>query len=151
MTSKPIIIVTGSVKSIFFEVFFKSLKEKYQNPLILICNKKNLFQQMKRFGFKRKIKLLDLKNLKKSNLDNNSINIININLKRSTNKKKDTQFENEYIKLSFDIAFRLIKKGFANKLLNGPINKKTFLNKKFLGITEYISDSFKQKNRMNFQ
>ena len=35
-------------------------------------------------------------------------------------------------------------KGFTNKLINGPINKKNFLNKKFLGITEYISYKFKR-------
>ncbi len=145
MTTKPIIIITGSVKSIFFEVFFKSLKMKYQSPLILICNKKNLIQQMKKFRFKKKIELLDLKNLRNSDLKKNSINLINIDLKKSINKKKNIRFENEYIKQSFDVAFKLIKKGIAYKLMNGPINKKTFLNKKFLGITEYISNSFKQK------
>ena len=31
---------------------------------------------------------------------------------------------------SFSIAVRLIKKGFANKFINGPISKKTFLGKK---------------------
>ncbi len=145
MTTKPIIIVTGSIKSIFFEIFFKSLKKKYQSPLILICNKKNLIQQMKKFKFKRNINLLNINNLRNSDLNKSTINLIDINLKSSINNKKNTQFENEYIKQSFDIAFKLIKKGFSYKLLNGPINKKTFLNKKFLGITEYISNNFKQK------
>ena len=30
-------------------------------------------------------------------------------------------------------------------MINGPINKKNFLNKKFYGITEYISNKFKEK------
>ncbi len=50
-----------------------------------------------------------------------------------------------YLKISFDIAFKLIRDGLTNKLLNGPINKKD-LNKKFLGITEYISNNFSKKN-----
>ena len=37
------------------------------------------------------------------------------------------------------MALKLIKNKFSGKLINGPINKKSFLNKKFLGITEYIS------------
>ena len=44
MNSKsPIIIVPGDPNSIFFEIFFKSIKTiKFTSPLILICNKKIL-------------------------------------------------------------------------------------------------------------
>jgi len=38
-----------------------------------------------------------------------------------------------------------LKKNITQKFLNGPINKKNFLNKKYLGITEYISNYFNQK------
>ena len=56
---------------------------------------------------------------------------------------------NLYIKNSFDIAFNILKKNLSNKLINGPINKSTFLDKKFLGITEYIANKFKiKKNAM---
>ena len=44
------------------------------------------------------------------------------------------------------MALDLIKNKFTNKLINGPISKKTFLNKKKLGITEYLSDKFFVKN-----
>ena len=50
------------------------------------------------------------------------------------------------IKKSFNVAFKLIKNKFSKKLINGPINKGSFLNKKFLGITEYVSEKFKKKN-----
>ena len=68
--------------------------------------------------------------------------ILKINLKKkiSNNSKK-------YIEKSFRIAFDLIKKGISNKLINGPISKKNFLNKKYLGMTEYISKQFKVKNQ----
>ena len=46
----------------------------------------------------------------------------------------------------FDIAFKILKSGYTNKFINGPINKKKFLNKNFLGITEFISSKFKIKN-----
>ena len=32
-----------------------------------------------------------------------------------------------------------MKSQITNKLINGPISKNSFLNKKFLGITEYLS------------
>ncbi len=36
----------------------------------------------------------------------------------------------------------LLKKKITNKLINGPISKKFFLEKKYLGITEYYSRTF---------
>ena len=43
---KPILIVSGDPKSIFLEIFFKTLKKKkIKNPIILIVNKKILIKQ----------------------------------------------------------------------------------------------------------
>ena len=40
---KPIIIIAGDPKSVFLEIYFKSLKKnKFKNPLILIINEKVL-------------------------------------------------------------------------------------------------------------
>jgi len=136
--SKPILIVSGESKSIFFEIFFKSLKfKKFKSPIILISSHKLLRQQIKKFKFRKKIKLIDLKDVNNIKLNNDVINLINV---KYNNLKK-----NEYIENSFEIAFNLIKKGITNKLINGPINKKSFLKKKFLGITEFISQKFKKK------
>jgi 4-hydroxy-L-threonine phosphate dehydrogenase PdxA len=135
MKSKPIIIVAGEPNSIFFEIFFKSIRlKKYKSPLILICCVNRLKQQMKELNFKKSLRLIELNNLKKINLDNKKINIINVNLKLSKT----------YIKKCFDIAFKLIRDDFTNKLLNGPINKKKFLDKKYLGVTEYVAKRFGQ-------
>ena len=47
MNSSPILIVPGEKKSIFFEIFFKSLKSKFfTSPLILICDKKILNKEI---------------------------------------------------------------------------------------------------------
>ena len=35
--------------------------------------------------------------------------------------------------------------GFTNKMINGPISKKNFLNKKYLGITEYLAKKSNSK------
>jgi len=138
MKIKPIIIVAGEPNSIFLEIFFKSLKfKKYKSPLILICCKKNLTTQMKKLNFKRNFRLLDQLNPIKNKLDNKKINLINIEFKKNKTKR--------YIEKCFKIAFKLIKNNISNKLINGPINKKNFLNKKYLGVTEYISDNFNYK------
>ena len=54
-------------------------------------------------------------------------------------------YSNTYIQRCFLYAFSLLKKGFTNKIINGPINKTKTLNKKYLGVTEYISHFFNQK------
>jgi 4-hydroxy-L-threonine phosphate dehydrogenase PdxA len=53
---KPIIIVAGDPKSIFFEIFFKTIRsKKIKSPLILIASLKILNQYMKKLNLKKKI------------------------------------------------------------------------------------------------
>ena len=76
MKNNSILVVSGEPKSIFLEIFFKALKKKnYKSPLILICCKKILLNQMNKFKFKKKINILEIDQLKKNKLDNNSINL----------------------------------------------------------------------------
>ena len=146
MQNKPIIIIPGEPDSVFFEIFFKSLeKESIKSPLVLICSKKLFFKQMNFFKLKKKVRILEVDQVMEHKFDNNHINIINVNLDNGKNKLKNRTYINNYLKISFNLAFNLIKNNFTNKLLNGPINKKNFLNKKFLGITEFISKNFKTK------
>ena len=75
MKIRPIIIVAGEPKSIFFEIFIKCLKsKKFRSPLILISSIKILKNQMNKFGFKRKIKKLNFMELKNEKLNNKFIN-----------------------------------------------------------------------------
>ncbi len=139
MNFKPILIVAGSPKSVFLEIFFKSINyKKYKSPLILICSKKLLIAFMLENKIKRKINYLDKNYLKNIKLDHKSINLIDINYKKSRSQS--------YIKNSFDIAFKIIKLGITNKLINGPVSKSKFLKGLFPGITEYISDKFRVKS-----
>ncbi len=147
MKFKPILIVAGEPNSVFFEIFFKSLKKlKIKSPIILIASEKLLKLEMQKFNFKKKIKLLDIKNLQYRKLDNKFINLINIKYK---NLNKISLRSNIYIYECFETAFNIIKHYNLNKFINGPVNKNKFLDKKFLGMTEYISHKFKiKKNAM---
>ncbi|WP_440914890.1 4-hydroxythreonine-4-phosphate dehydrogenase PdxA [Candidatus Pelagibacter sp.] len=142
-----IIVVPGEPKSIFFEIFFKSLRKiKIKNPIILIASKNLIKLEMKKMNFKKKIKLLKKEDLKNKKLNNNCINLLNINYSNSKKLNKTSTDSRRYISKCFDVAFEIIKKYNMRKFINGPINKKIFLNKKFPGITEYISKKFKTKN-----
>ena len=149
MKTKPIIVVSGEPKSIFYEIFFKSLKKNnFKSPLILITSVKLFKSQMKKYKFEGKINILNKKNLNTLKLQKN-INIIDVNYDNFKNSKKNKNKKKINIKECFDIAFNLLKKKISNKFINGPVNKSSFLDKKFLGITEYISHKFNiKKNAM---
>ena len=139
MKSKPILIISGEPNSIFLEIFFKSYKKKFKTPLILISSLKILSLQMKKLKFKKKIRLIDYNKIPNYRLNNKSINLINVEYNTNKAFNKISKKSNSFIRKSFDIAYHIIESGFSNKLINGPISKKSFLEKKFLGITEYLA------------
>ena len=62
MKNKPILLIAGEPNSIFFEIFIKSLKiRKYKSPLVLICCKENLKHHLNKLNFKKKLKLIKIK------------------------------------------------------------------------------------------
>jgi len=139
-----IIIVPGEPKSVFFEIFFKAIKIlNPKSPLILICNKELLIKETKRYKFKKKIYCINLNELKKKKIETGKIYSINIPFKKISDNHLNRIYLNDYIKTTFDVGLKLIKKKFSNKFLNGPINKEKFLKKKYLGVTEYITSKFK--------
>ena len=139
MKNKPIIIVAGQPKSIFYEIFSKALKSNsFKSPLILISSIKIFKSQMSKYNFTKKIEKIDSINLNGYKLNNKKLYIINVDY-----NKKNEKF---YLSECFNTAFKILKSHFTNKFINGPINKSDFLNKKFLGITEYISKQFKINN-----
>jgi 4-hydroxythreonine-4-phosphate dehydrogenase len=139
MNSKPILIAHGEPNSVFLEIFFKSLKSrKIKNPLILVCSQRLLKFQMKKLKFKMSIRILNRSSLNKVKLNNKTINIIDINYNKSLAFQKITNKSNKYIKDCFETSLKILKSDITNKFINGPISKNSFLNKKFLGITEYL-------------
>ena len=133
MSSSPILIIPGEKKSIFFEIFFKSLKSNFFfSPLILICDKKNLDKEIKRYKFAKNIQQIRLTEIYSKKFVKKKIYLIDTKHKNS----------NTYVHNCFKIAFKLIKKGLAHRMINGPINKTKTLNKKYLGMTEYVAKNF---------
>ena len=146
MNYRPIIIVAGEPNSIFFEIFFKAVKtKKFKSPIILVASLNLLKLQMNKLGLKKKIKLINLPQLKNLKLNNRSINLINIRYNQKKPFEKLSSKSNTYIEQSFELALKILKKKITNKFINGPISKKFFLRNKFLGITEYLAYKTKTK------
>ena len=141
MKNKPILIVAGEPESVFLELFFKSLKFRYICPIVLICNKEILFKQIKDLNYKFSINNINFEEINSSKLVKNKINLINVKYQ----KLNDDNEKNKYISKSFEIAFKLIKRKFSYKFINGPINKNIYLKKKYLGVTEFIAKNFSIK------
>ena len=147
MNNKPIIIVAGEPYSVFLEIFFKALKTKkiknLKSPIIIIASRSLLLKQMKKLKYFFRIKLIDHNFFNLNFLDNNKINLINVNFNFSKTFDRISKKSNKYIEKCFELGLKIMKEKKGSGLLNGPISKKYFLNKKFPGITEYLS--FKTK------
>ncbi len=140
MSFKPIIIVSGEPYGIFNEIFLKVIKKySFKKPIILIGSKINLLKEAKKNKTKIRLNLLNKDKFNLENLNKKKINLINVNLK----SKKDVK---RYIQNCFNIGLNLAKKYHGIGFINGPINKKTFLNFEHQGITEYLAKNFRCKN-----
>ena len=146
MNYKPIIIVAGEPNSIFFEIFFKVIKKKIKSPIILIGSEKLILNQAKILKKRINLNLINENDLIEKRNKLKKINLINVNFKQTKIFDKITSKSNKYISSCFKIAVKLIKNNISNKFINGPISKKTFLKKKFNGITEYLADKTNTKD-----
>jgi len=146
MKFKPILIVAGEPNSIFFEIFLKTIKKnKFKSPIILIASKRMLKKNMQYFKNNIKFKEIDLsKKIKK--IYPGILNLINVEYNQKNIFEKISKKSNTYINKSFKIALQILNEGITNKFINGPISKKTFLNKNFYGITEYLAHKTNSKN-----
>ena len=140
MNFKPILIAHGEPNSVFLEIFFKSIKfKKFKSPLILVCSQKIIKFQMKKLKFNNDINIINPISIDKIKLNNKKINIIDIKYNRDVKFNKITSKSNDYIKNCFETSIEIINSGITNKFINGPVSKKSFLKKNFLGITEYLT------------
>ena len=147
MNKDPIIIVGGEPNSIFSEILFNSYKKtEKKKPIILFASYKLFAKQLNILKIKYKFNLIDLKNYDPKNLKYNKINICNINYNFKKPFEKISAKSNQYISRCFSEALKFSKKNKISGLINGPISKKFFLGKKFLGITEYLASKEKIKN-----
>ena len=149
MSRDPILIVAGEPNSVFLEIFFKSIKnKKYKSPLIIIVSKKLLLRQMKSLGFNFKINLVNKDYSSLINLNNKKINLIDVNYHFKNTFEKISTNSNNYITECFDVALEVLKKNKYSKMINGPISKKSFLQGRYLGITEYLASKTDKKDKV---
>ena len=147
MIYRPIIIVAGEPNSIFSEIFLKSLKIRtFKSPIILIASYNLIKLQMKKLNIHKKIRLIKIFDLKNRRLNNKKINLIDVTFNQKKAFEKISNKSNNYIRKSFDIALKILNEKITNKFINGPISKKFFLKKKYLGITEYLASKTETKN-----
>ena len=147
MNIKYILIVLGEPYSTFSEIIGKYfIKEKrFKEKVILIGNINLLNKQLKKLNYF--LKLNQIKNLNEAK--NNTINIINVKFNHKKVFSNISSKSNIYIKEAFDTSLKILKNKHRECILiNGPISKKTFLNKKYLGITEYLAKKTKVNNEV---
>ena len=147
MNIKFIIIVLGEPYSTFSEILGKYFKinKKLKKKIVLIGNS-NLFRnQLKKLNYH--LLLNDINHI--DNAQKDKINILNIKFAQKKIFSKISKKSNTYIEKSFDKSLEILKqlKG-QSILINGPVSKKYFLEKKFSGITEFLSKKTKSKNEI---
>ncbi len=146
MNIKVVLIVLGEPNSTFSEIllkYFCSTNFKKINKKITLVGNVDLFKkQMKILNYNIKLNVVsDINQSVKK-----SINIINVGYKFKRAFSKISDSSTKYIEECFNLSLKLIKKGKADELINGPISKKHFLKKKFPGITEYIAEKTSSRN-----
>ena len=54
MSYKPILVVAGEPKSVFFEIFFKAVKaKKFKSPIVLIASREIIKKEIKKYNYKK--------------------------------------------------------------------------------------------------
>ena len=140
MKNKPLLIIAGEPNSIFLEIFFKSCKKiNIKKPILLIVSKNLLLNQMKKLNYNLKFNFLQKDNFNISQINNNRINIIDVDFSFKKPFDKISKKSKKYINECFDVGLKIIKEFNLKFLINGPVSKKHFLEKKFQGVTEYLA------------
>ena len=147
MNSKFIIIVLGEPYSTFSEIlgkYFTKVK-KFKKKIILVGNTELLKKQLVEMNFTFQIN--EIENYKQAK--ENIVNIINVDFSYKKIFDNISKKSNSYIEKSFNKSLEIIKENVGKAILiNGPVSKKTFFNKKFSGVTEYLSKKTKSKNEV---
>ena len=142
MNINHILIVMTEPKSIFLEIllkYFSSKNFKRNKKKITIIGNTSL---LKKEITKNKYKIIPYEVLDITKSKKNYVNLIDVKI----NKKSRYIDISKYISNCFDKSLAILKKNQNVALLNGPVNKKNFLRKKYLGITEYLAEKTNSKN-----
>ncbi len=148
-TKKPILIVLGEPNSVFVEILSKvlnkiSIKKKIDYPIILIGSKKLILSQLK--ILKKKLKFTEVK--KKEiyyNKLGNKIYLLNVEYNFKKAFENISKKSKDYISKCFNEGLKILNLRLSDIIINGPVSKKHFLEKKYPGVTEYVFDKSKKK------
>ena len=147
MNSKYIIVILGEPYSTFSEIIGKYFKrkKKHKRKIILVGNINLLKKQLKKL--KHSFPINQIKNL--NQVKSNVVNMIDVKFNYKLSFDKISSKSSRYIEECFYKSLNLIKNKSNNFIIiNGPISKKSFLKKKYLGITEYLATKTKSKNEV---
>ena len=143
--NKAIAIIAGEPNSISSEIIFKTWRLTKKN-FIIIGSIKLLDLQKKKL--KQKIKIKEIQsnfNIKK--FKKNEMHVLNVDFIQKKPFQKISTKSNKYIFKCFDLAINLIKNKKIFGLINCPIAKEKLFHKKYQGVTEFISNKFKSKDK----
>jgi 4-hydroxythreonine-4-phosphate dehydrogenase len=142
--NKFIPIIAGEPNSINSEIIAKAWKDKRNIiNIFVIGNYSILKKQIIKLGIKIPIFKIDrLEDLKKQK----KLFILDVPLKFKSIFNVNSSEVRNYIFKSFDIAHELAVSKKIKGFINTSIDKKKF-NNKFLGVTEYLSEKNKIKNK----
>lgn len=147
MNIKFIFIVLGEPYSVFSEVigkYFSKIRIK-KKKIVIFGDVDLLKKQLDKLNYK--ISFNKIKELSQAKVD--ELNIIHIKFGKKKIFSKISTNSNNYIESSFNKFFEVSKECNGEfVLINGPVSKKTFLKKKHLGITEYLSNKTKSDNEL---
>ncbi len=142
MIAKKIIIISGDPNSINSEIIYKSLKslnKSLKKRVILISNRLMLEKQLKRLKYT--LKLQEIKDISE-NIEFNKIGIFNLDCKFKDPFKVSRKNASNFVIKSLNLAHRLALSKKISGIINCPIDKK-LLNKKKIGVTEYLTKKCK--------
>ena len=143
---KKIILISGDPNSINSEIIFKSWKKinkTIRKRIYLISNFDLINDQFSKLKYK--IKTIKVKNINEI-LSGEELKIINVNLDFDKAFKVDKSSASKFVNKTLDLAHKYGLKNSVSGIINCPINK-NLLNKRKVGVTEYLAFKCGIKNK----
>jgi 4-hydroxythreonine-4-phosphate dehydrogenase len=140
-----IILIAGDPNSINSEIIFKSFKKlnkSQKNKIYLIGSHELILKQLKHLNLN--IKLRTVTNLKDL-IIGNFLKIINIDLNFKNPFNVEKKEAAKYVLKSLNLAHKIALENKIAGMINCPINK-NLLNKRKIGVTEYLAKKCQIKN-----
>ena len=133
-----IIIISGDPNSINSEIIYKTwnaINNATKRNIYFISNYLLLREQFKKLNYS--LRLIKVKNINECENDN-ALKIINININFKNPFKVSHKSASKFVIESLNLAHTLGKKEDISGIINCPISK-NLLNKKKIGVTEYLA------------